>query len=101
MTEANEFIWAEIDYVSQASVRINHRYCFILHCSFISDEGELITMKSGLLEFDPTEILSEGLVKVWINKSNLQEYYVDVEISIFEAKKHRSKREVQDRFDFR
>lgn len=74
------YVWAEIMEVSQShDIRINGRSPYVMRCCYGHYDGNTYIFKSEYLRFDPYLLLKEGKVKVWLDRENIKNYYVDIE----------------------
>lgn len=90
-------IFAEGNYIMAAvtSVQPNYNVCvngkhpYVAECSYTDPEtGVLHLFRSRNIYFDPTSILMDANVPVYIERGNFRHYYVDVDALLPEVQKH-------------
>lgn len=82
ISEGNYALATIMDVSVNFSVQINNRSPFVLRCQYKHDDGNTYIFKSGNLRFNPQSLLPENQVKVWIDRNDIKNYYVDVDASM-------------------
>ncbi len=71
------------------NVRVNGRVPYIAECSYTDpDSGVLHLFQSRNIYFDPTAILMDAQVPVYVDQGNYRHYYVDVDAVLPEVQRH-------------
>ncbi len=71
------------------NIRINGKCPYFAECSYTDPEtGILHLFRSRNIFFDPTAILMDARVPVYIEKGNYRHYYVDVDSLLPEVRRH-------------
>ncbi len=71
------------------NVRVNGRTPYLAECSYTDpDTGVLHLFQSRNLYFDPTSILMDAQVPVYVRKGDYRHYYVDVDAVLPEVQRH-------------
>ncbi|MHC5248479.1 hypothetical protein [Enterococcus sp. LJL90] len=75
-------VLAEVVDYNFSGVTVNNRRATYLICSYQAKSGEHLNFKSPLLRRDPTPYLPNGEVIVYYDKTNLKNYFVDIDGSM-------------------
>lgn len=85
LLEGGNYIYAKFDKVVTSGVYINNRPTYLILCIYKNPEdGTIYSFKSDHLSFDPTSMISNENIKVYIEGSDFSKNYID--ISEFEDK---------------
>ena len=80
LIQDGNYVWADIMDVSPNHVvRINGRHPYVLRCKYRHSDGETYIFKSQYLRYDPSSMFPDGRIKVWFDRDNIKNYYVDVD----------------------
>lgn len=80
--EGNYALATIMDVSVNYGVQVNNRSPFVLRCQYKHSDGNTYIFKSGYLRFNPQSLMPDGKVKVWFDRNNIKDYYVDIEESI-------------------
>lgn len=80
LLQEGNYIMAEVMEITRnLNVRINNRHPFIVKCCYQDGYGNLHIFKSRNLLFDPSIILKDNMVRVYVDGQNYNHYYVDID----------------------
>lgn len=74
------YVLAEIMEVSRNfNVNVNGRYPFIVRCKYEDSHGTVHIFQSRSLFFNPESLFRDQFVRVYLNRDNYKQYYVDID----------------------
>lgn len=77
---AGNYVMAEVLEVTlNYNVAVNRRHPYIVRCRYQDMYGNVHIFKSRDLFFDPTDLLKDRMVKVYVDGENYKHYYVDID----------------------
>ena len=77
---AGNYVMAEVLEVTlNYNVAVNRRHPYIVRCRYQDMYGNVHIFKSRDLLFDPTDLLKDRMVKVYVDGENYKHYYVDID----------------------
>ena len=80
LLKEGNYVMAEIVEVSlNYNVTVNRRHPYIVRCRYQDMYGNVNIFKSRDLFFDPTDLLKDQMVKVYVDGENYKHYYVDID----------------------
>ena len=87
LMQSGEQVWAEVvdaggSYAMTYRGVHTMRQATILRCKYTHTDGKAYIFKSPHLRYNPTNLLTDGKVKVWFDRNDITKYYVDVDGSI-------------------
>ncbi|MCI8950228.1 MAG: DUF3592 domain-containing protein [Lachnospiraceae bacterium] len=56
----------------------NYQHPYILECQYQSPDGRVYFFRSGHIWYDPTNLLTDNHVPVYVERGNFESYYVDI-----------------------
>lgn len=59
------------------NISSNYQHPFILECQYQSPEGKVYFFRSGPIWYDPTNLLTDSHVPVYVDRGDYGSYYVD------------------------
>ena len=59
------------------NISSNYQHPYILECQYQSPEGRVYFFRSGPIWYDPTNLLTDTCVPVYVERGNFESYYVD------------------------
>ena len=80
LLNAGNYVMAQIMEVSlNYNVTVNRRHPYIVRCRYQDMYGNVHIFKSRDLFFNPTDLLKDRMVKVYVDGENYKHYYVDID----------------------
>lgn len=77
---AGNYVMAEVLEVTlNYNVAVNRRHPYIVRCRYQDMYGNVHIFKSRDLFFNPTDLLKDRMVKVYVDGENYKHYYVDID----------------------
>lgn len=86
---SGNYVTAQITEVAvNYSVNVNGRCPYVVHCQYQDGYGNVHLFRSRNLYFDPTDLLKDTMVKVYVDGENFNHYYVDIDAVLPNVTRH-------------
>lgn len=83
LMEEGSMEWLPVtDVEMQYNIRVNGKSPYVIFCNYQGSDGRIYRMKSSYLNFNPSQMLPNGRVKVYLDRENPANYYIDVDGSL-------------------
>ena len=80
LLQNGQYVMAEISEVKiNYSVQVNARHPYVVLCRYQDNYGNIHIFKSRNLMFNPTDLMKDNIVKVYVEGENYKHYYVDID----------------------
>lgn len=80
MINSNQFIMAEITEITMNyALRVNGQHPYIVIGRYRDMYGNIHIFRSRNLNFDPTPLLTDQMVRVYVEGENFKHYYMDID----------------------
>ncbi|MGN0377779.1 MAG: hypothetical protein ACI4ED_09095 [Suilimivivens sp.] len=80
LLRSGNYVMAEImEAVLNFNVTVNGRHPYIVRCRYQDIYGNVHIFKSRDLFFNPSELLKDQMVRVYVDGENYKHYYVDID----------------------
>ena len=80
LLNAGHYVMAEAFEVDRNyNVRVNRVYPYIIKCRYQDNYGNIHIFKSKNLFFNPDRLLTDTMVKVYVDGENFKHYYMDID----------------------
>lgn len=83
LMEEGSLEWLPVtDVEMQYNIKVNGKSPYVVYCNYQGSDGRIYRMKSSYLNFNPSQMLPGGKVKVYLDRENPGSYYIDVDGSL-------------------
>lgn len=80
LLQRGQYVMAEIsEIIINYSIQMGTRHPYVVKCRYQDNYGNVHIFKSRNLMFNPTELMKDNMVKVYVDGENYKHYYVDVD----------------------
>lgn len=70
------------------NVRVNRKCPYTVECTYQDSNGTIHIFQSEDIFFDPTNLFTGNMVKVYVDRDNYKKYYVDIDSVLPKVIKH-------------
>lgn len=89
MIRSGQYITAEISEITKNyAVRVNRRHPYVVICRYQDMYGSIHMFRSRNLYFDPSPLLRNQMVRVYVQGEDFKHYYVDIDEVLPEVIRH-------------
>lgn len=82
LTDAGNFVLADQINLVPTLIRFNYEPIMRLTCTYTDKTGQKILFTGPMVRYDPTALLKNGKVKVYVDTNDIHNYFVDLEGSM-------------------
>ena len=80
LLKEGNYVMAEVSEITRNyNVRVNNRRPYIVKCAYRDGYGNVHIFKSRNILYDPSTILKDNMVKVYVDGENYKHYYMDLD----------------------
>ena len=82
LKQSGKCVLAEVTSYESTGITVNDRRLPRVYCRYIDDKGRTYIFKSGALRTDPSPYLTDNQIKVYYDRQDISNYFVDIDGSV-------------------